>query len=232
MYLKAKFDGILKTFLTLDVVGMLVALIFGALILFFGGPEGPYFLLILILFLAASALVTRFHKRQKVAMHAYEKARGWKNVVANGIAPLVIAFLYFLTARNPHPALPPLFLIVAYSASVAGITADKFSSEIGVLDRNAVMLWTMKRTKPGTSGGVSFAGILAGVAGSFIIGLSLFAFPFFALLFLIVFVSGLLGDFADSLFGYFEEKGIGNKYTSNVACAVVAAVVAIVLLML
>ena len=48
-----------------------------------------------------------------------------------------------------------------------------------------------------------------------------------ALMAVVVF-SGLAGDLADSVLGYFEEKGIGNKYTSNFVCAVVGVAISIV----
>ena len=36
----------------------------------------------------------------------------------------------------------------------------------------------------------------------------------------------------DSVFGYFEERGTGNKYTTNIACAITGAAVGAALLML
>ncbi len=212
----------MKTFLTLDVVGFFVALAMGLLIYLFGGFEGLNFLLVILLFLVASALVTRFKKGRKIQMNMYEESRGWRNVLANGIVPLVIAFFYFLNAR--HAVVPGLSIIVAYVASIAAITADKFSSEIGILDSRAMMLLTLRRIKPGVSGGVSLIGMAAGALGAFVIGVGLFSFHNFIPLIAIVVAAGLLGDLADSLFGYFEEKGIGNKYTSNIICAVVGAV--------
>jgi uncharacterized protein (TIGR00297 family) len=229
-YLKGNFDGFLKTFLTLDVVGVLAALALGLLILFFGGAEGLNFLLVLFLFLVVSAIVTRFKKGRKVAMKTYEKARGWKNVLANGAVPVIIAFFYFLNVR--YLWIPELAIIVAYVASVAAITADKFSSEIGILDGNVVMLLTLKRIRPGISGGVSLLGVVAGLFGAFIIGLSLFSFQDFLLFLGVVALAGIAGDLVDSMLGYFEEKDIGNKYTSNLACGIVGGLLALILTLL
>ena len=33
----------------------------------------------------------------------------------------------------------------------------------------------------------------------------------------------MFGNFIDSLLGHFEEKRIGNKYTSNLVCSVAGA---------
>lgn len=200
----------------------MVALVLGALIFLLGGAQGIYFLLVILIFLVASAIVTSFKKGRKVAMKTYERARGWRNVLANGVVPLLVALLYYINGM--HHMLPQADLVVAYVASVAAITADKFSSELGILDNNVIMIATLKKIRPGISGGVSMVGIAAGALGAFIIGLGLFSFPDFLLLLGIVVASGLIGDLVDSFLGYFEEQGIGNKYTSNIGCAIVGAV--------
>ena len=42
-------------------------------------------------------------------------------------------------------------------------------------------------------------------------------------------IAGVMGSFADSALGYFEEKGIGNKYTSNFICGLVAGLASMAL---
>ena len=49
---------------------------------------------------------------------------------------------------------------------------------------------------------------------------------------MIIVVAGLFGDFVDSFFGYFEERNIGNKYSSNVLCAVAGAALGLFLMAL
>lgn len=212
----------------MDVVGVLVALIFGFLIFFLGGKQGLFMLLVLLLFLVASAVVTRIGKSKKKAMKTFEASRGWGNVVANGIVPLELAFLYFLNSIF-HFA-PGFNLLAIYVCSVAAITADKFSSELGVLDKRVIMLFGLRKTKAGVSGGISVLGTLAGILGAFIIGLTLFPFQNFPLLLTIVVLSGLAGDLFDSLLGYFEIQGMGNKNSSNVGCALAGAIVGYILL--
>lgn len=220
----------MKTFLTLDVVGVVLALVMGVLILFFGGADGVYFFLLILLFLVASALVTNVGLSRKLSMRDYKPVRGWKNVLANGVVPLAISFAFFL---NSHAGfVSPEALVVAYVGSIAAIAADKFSSELGVFDRRPVMLVSLKKVRPGVSGGVSLLGSLMGVAGALVVGLSLFSFPGFWALLIIVAVSGVFGDFIDSFFGYFENRGFGNKYTSNLLCAAFGALVAVALVLL
>ncbi len=210
----------MKTFLTLDAFGVVLAIVFGALIFYLGGNYGLFFLAVILFFLVASALVTEFRKDEKKAMRLYEKARGWKNVFANGIVPLLAAALYYYNGVASLN-IPANVIIIAYVASVAGATADKFSSEVGVLFGRPRMLLSMKEVRPGVSGGVSVAGFIVGLLGSYLISMSLMQFGIEIIL--LSAAAGLVGDTFDSVFGFFEEKGIGNKYTSNIACAVTAA---------
>jgi uncharacterized membrane protein len=41
--------------------------------------------------------------------------------------------------------------------------------------------------------------------------------------------SGFCGGLVDSLLGYYEEKGIGNKYTSNAICGIAGALIAMLI---
>ena len=122
---------------------------------------------------------------------------------------------------------------------MAGITADKFNSEIGVLSRDKPrMIFTMKKVKKGTSGGVSLLGTFAGLIGALIVALlslviapRLFlfrsAYPFGdERAILAITIAGFAGGIVDSMLGYYEERRFGNKYTSNFICGVVAGFLA------
>ncbi|HUB92708.1 MAG TPA: DUF92 domain-containing protein [Candidatus Saccharimonadales bacterium] len=242
----------MRTFLTLDVVGVAAAVVLGALVLVFGSlvwtpggqfswnwQEGLFLLGGLLVFLVASAIATGFKKNVKRRMRNYERQRGWRNVLANGLVPLLLAFALFINGPLGFPFLAVVIEFM-YAGSLAAITADKFSSEIGVLDHKVVMLATLKETRPGVSGGVSVLGLLAGALGALVIGavlafyegvsLGILQYPGLVLASaLFIVVSGVAGNLADSLLGYFENKGIGNKYTSNFVCAAVGAAVVLLL---
>ncbi len=211
--------------LTLDGRGVTAAVILGALVLFLGGGNGIFFLLDMLLFLAIAALVTNIGKRRKKGIGVYEHSRGWRNVLSNGAVPLAVVVLYFINSL--HGFVPAQYLVAAYVASVAAIAADKFSSEIGVLDGEPLMLLTLKPVKKGVSGGVTALGLLAGALASLVISLSLLAVYGQAAwaLVALAFVSGIIGNITDSVFGYWEERGVGNKYTSNLACAIAGTIV-------
>ncbi|MGC8479847.1 MAG: DUF92 domain-containing protein [Candidatus Micrarchaeia archaeon] len=219
----------MKSFLTLDKEGTISALALGILLILLGGSLWWYFLILILIFLIFSALVTKFKKNQKVAYGIYEGSRSWENVIANGSIPLFIVLLYALAGVL---GINSIFLIFAYASSVAAITADKFSSEIGVLQRKAVMIFGMKKVNAGTSGGVSTLGFLAGFIGSLIIGIVAFLITGNILLLAITTVSGFFGDIVDSIFGYYEEQGIGNKFSTNMLCAISAGLLAVLLLYL
>jgi len=221
----------MKTVLTLDLAGLLSAVVLGALLIILGRSEWPLFFFSMLFFLIAAAIVTRVKASKKRAMNVYEIERGWRNVWANGAVPLFIAVLYFLLTLQPGYS--GMALAVAYLASVAAITADKFSSELGVLSKKVFMLMTGMEVRAGVSGAVSLLGLGVGLLAALLVaGLFSFSYGFSAVIFTIVVVSGFFGDIVDSFFGYFEEHGMGNKFTTNIACGVSAAVLALALYVL
>ena len=207
-----------------------MAVAMGILIVVLGGSYyGLLFLFDLLLFLVLSAVVTRIGRISKQGIGVYEAGRGWKNVLANGAVPVVVVATYWLNLT--YQFLPTYALVMAYIASVCAIIADKFASEIGVLDGEPTMLLTFKKTKKGVSGGVTGIGLLASLIGSAIIGISVFAVPGGSILVAaIVVLCGFLGNLVDSVFGYYEEEGVGNKFTSNFFCSVAGFLICLLLL--
>jgi len=203
----------------LDSLGLALAISMGIIIFVLGEVYGFNLLVLLLFFLILSVFATKYGIYSKKNMDIYENERGWKNVLSNGLIPTVTIVLYSFTGN--------FIFIYAYIASVASITADKFASEIGVFD-TPIFLWGLKKVKPGTSGAISLLGSLASLSGAFLIGLA--AIYLFNISFpeaFLIGVIGFLGGFADSLFGVLEEKGIGNKFTTNFICSVVGAVIAL-----
>lgn len=211
------------SFLTLNWQGMVVALFIGLLLLYFGGTIGYLLVLWMAFFLVLSAIVTKIGVKKKLKLGVAQQDRGIKNVIANALAPIFFTLLLFYSIHlsyinNEYST----YILYAFIASVAAITADKFGSEIGVLGKHPRMIFTFKKVKPGTSGGVSILGIAAGMFSSIIV-VSLIFFSYsistnshFSLIIpILVSFFGLVGSIIDSMLGYFEEKGYGNKYTSN-----------------
>ncbi len=141
-----------------------VAALFGGLILFLAGI--PY-LALLILFVLAGTLATRYGWEEKVARRleeASEGQRGVPNVLAHIVVPLGISVLVpldpFLASSGWAPFL--------YVSALACGTADTFASEFGVLSGKARSILTLRPVEAGTNGGVSPAGELWAFVGALV----------------------------------------------------------------
>ncbi|MGD0728525.1 MAG: DUF92 domain-containing protein [Candidatus Micrarchaeaceae archaeon] len=230
-------------FLTLDWKGVMLALVFGVIFIVLGLMLGYFFLGLMIAFLVLSAIVTYMGWNYKKKRNLGQSSRGFKNVLANGLPPIimVVIFYLFMISNNSTYA---LLAAIGFMASVAAITSDKFSSEIGILDGQPTMLLGFRKVKKGTSGAITWLGLVAGLIGSFIIAalvlvvrapLGTFAGIYgftIAKAILVIGMAGFIGCLVDSIFGYYEEKGIGNKYTSNFICGIAGALVAILIFMI
>lgn len=229
-------------FLTLDMKGVAAALVLGLALLLLGGLN-LVFVAFMLYFLLLSSIVTSAGRRRKKAMGVYQKSRSIQNVISNGCGPLIFAFLFFVAAIDSMPAFAVVSL-VGFGASVAAVTSDKFSSELGVLDGEPKDIITMKSVKRGASGGVTPFGLTSGLFAAMMIALP-FSFVVFKLgnllpqysalavpAMLAVVVGGFSGTIVDSLLGHYEEKGIGNKFTSNFICSVCGGLVGSLLLVL
>ncbi|MEM4554404.1 MAG: DUF92 domain-containing protein [Candidatus Anstonellaceae archaeon] len=194
----------------LDVAGLAFAVVMGILVYFFGSAE---FLILLFVFLGLSVIVTKYGYEKKRELGIYEHERSWENVLANGLVPTLCAI------ASPWLGWGP------FVGSVAAITADKFASELGVLAGEPIYLLNFKKAKKGTNGAVTPFGLLMSFDGAAIIGLAAY-FMFPGMTFWHIVRIGLIGfggSLADSIVGVFEEKGIGNKATTNAVCSLFGA---------
>ncbi|MEM0149199.1 MAG: DUF92 domain-containing protein [Candidatus Micrarchaeaceae archaeon] len=209
-------------FFTLDIKGTITGIIIAILLLIFGKVYGITMFLELVWFLVLSAIVTNVGIRKKLKLGLNEKARGYKNVLANGLAPVIVALLYFI--NGIHAFASPQLLVLAFFSSISAITADKFASEIGVLDGFPRSVVTLARLPKGTSGGITLLGTFAGLVGSFLISVTYLFVKVNLGAVAVIIIAGFIGNVIDSFFGFFEERGIGNKYTSNFACGSTGAI--------
>ncbi len=195
----------------LDWAGLALAVAMGIVVAVFGTGA---FLALLLVFLVLSVVVTRFGHEKKREIGLYEHERSWENVLANGFAPMLCAILSPLIGWGP------------YVGSIAAITADKFASELGVLGGEPIYLLNFKKVKRGTNGAVTPFGLLMSFDGALLIGIAAYFFiPNLTLWkILLIGLVGFSGSVADSIVGVLEEKGIGNKATTNAICALFGAV--------
>ena len=209
---------------SIDLLGALAAVLIGTLITAGTGLAG--FALMAAFFVIGSS-VTRLGYRIKLSRGiAQEKggARGWRNALANGGVPAILAVMAGMTSGGMRE----LFTL-AYAASVATAAADTCSSVIGkAYGRRTFLITTLQPVAPGTEGAVSLEGTLGGALGGAAVaflgaGLGLYGWAAAAL----VAVAGLLGSLAESVIGTFAEKrGFLNNDQLNALNTAIGAAIA------
>jgi len=181
--------------------GAVATFLLGAVV--FGTGKWEFSLPILIFFILSS-LLSKIGKnwKQKFA-DTFQKGgrRDIGQVLANGgvAGIIVLIWNYF----------PDDVWYFAFIGSIAAVTADTWSTEIGVFSKIAPRnILTFKQVSPGTSGGVTLLGLGGGLLGSFIIVFigSLVTARYDNVaramsLFTIIIGAGLLGSIVDSIIG-------------------------------
>lgn len=198
-----------------------VAFVLGSVIVVLAGF--PY-LALLVLFVAASSLATRFafaEKKRRAVQEGTAGERGVDNVLAH----IVIPFGLVLIAWAAPSVLPAAALALLYTCAIAFGAADTFASEFGVLSGEARSILTLKPVPPGTNGGVSVLGEIWGFLGAAttaVLGLFIFEIahapiPATALMIIGVMLAGFLACQVDSILGeVLENRGYLSKGGTNV----------------
>jgi uncharacterized protein (TIGR00297 family) len=196
------------------------AALFGSIVVVLAGYP---FLGLMVLFVFASVLATRYgfeEKRQRGVHEGTEGERGVSNVLAHVIVPTGLV----LVAAAFPAQLPRAGLTVLYTAALAFGASDTFASEFGVLAGKARSILTFRVVAPGTNGGVSALGEGWALMGAFttgLFGLALFAAfgtarPSIAILLVVATIAGFLGCQVDSVLGeVLENRGWLTKGSTN-----------------
>ncbi len=202
---------------TASVTGMLTGILLALLTIVLGGY--PWFA-VLISFFALGGLSTKFkyeQKRKNGVAEANEGARGGGNVLGNAAVAL-IAVLAF-AASDWLPVAKSVFLY-AFAGSIAAAMSDTLSSEIGGVFDNPRLITTWKRVDPGTDGGVTWQGELAGASGSCVVALiAVVLFDSIGPLGgAVIALAGIGGMTVDSILGAtVEGEGLGNQSVNFLA---------------
>lgn len=132
-----------------------------------------------------------------------DRRRDGYQVWANGFWVAAFCTLWF--------ALNSVASLIAAFAALSAATADTWATEIGTLNPGETRkITTFEKVEPGTEGGVSLKGTLAGILGAMMI--ALFIFPLGILspfkFFTVIFLGGVAGLLIDSIAGaiFFDEK--------------------------
>jgi uncharacterized protein (TIGR00297 family) len=217
-----------KNVLTWD--GSIAALVVGAII---GIAGGISWILLLLLFLVTSFAATlyKFAAKKKMGLQeGISGERGWKNVLANGAPPLVIALL----ASDCLHILDRQTGSILFLCAIAVAAADTLASELGVLAKKTWLIINMKRVKAGINGGVSIPGQAAAAGAALYTGVAgVIAFHYIDGLDLnwlyVVLIAdiGFLGCQLDSVIGAtIETSGHVSKLTNNLTSITVGTIIA------
>ncbi len=137
--------------------GLLLAMVLDAVVSLILGNFG---FIMLCVFLFGSVLIDKIKKRKMKDDGITKKGecRDGVQVIANGLAPMMMALLFSATS---HPA-----FIVGYVAALCEAFADTAASGLGVFSNNVFDLFKLRRTKAGLSGGMTVIGTVASLVAA------------------------------------------------------------------
>nr|WP_160048101.1 DUF92 domain-containing protein [Natrialba sp. INN-245] len=219
---------------TASIAGMLTGILLGLVTIVLGGYG---WFAVLIAFFALGGLSTKFRYDRKEDLGVAEDndgARGSGNVLGNAAVALVAVLGYAASSASllaGHVA--PVVFLFAFAGSVATAMSDTLSSEIGSVFETPRLITTLEPVEPGTDGGVTWQGELAGVVGAAIVaGISYLLFPEVdATGAAIIVAAGFVGMTVDSLLGAtLEGSVLGNQGVNFLATLSGAIVCALLVL--
>ncbi|KAH3683899.1 hypothetical protein WICPIJ_005099 [Wickerhamomyces pijperi] len=197
--------------------GLIVAFLTG---LIHSLPPSNLPLILIVTFFITSTIATKYKdeikskKTKLITTESSNKAtkRTHVQVLCNSaVGSLLILISIFIPDNSYIYNLLTVGIITQYTC----VIADTWSSELGILSTsNPYLITTFKQVPPGTNGGVSKAGLLAGFIGSFVISLiSVICLNVETkLLHLIYFtVIGFIGTLIDSLLGSLFQCSVVGK---------------------
>lgn len=178
--------------LTLD--GAAAALLTAATLFALGGLMIALSLLVFFVLGSSVSRLKNERKRQAESLQEETGARSWKQVLCNSLPAALLLWAGYIMPDEPF------FRLLALSV-FSGAAADTFSSEIGMLSQGKVFSILSGRPLPrGVSGGVSWLGLAAGLAGSILLALP--AIPEFGWSgFFLAAALGFFGSIFDSILG-------------------------------
>jgi len=180
----------------LDRRGVMASIPIGYVILTFAGV-GHF--AILLAFFAISELATKIRVKL-IGCEMVEKdwIRGWRNVTANGLIPMLLILLAGLT-----PELRNLLTYSGYLGALGAAFADTLATEIGLLYPGQPRLITnFRKVGRGTPGAISSYGYMGGVAAALLICALAYALGMGDQTLLpSVFLASMVGMTVDSLLG-------------------------------
>lgn len=174
--------------------GAVGAVVIGTIIFGLGGL--PWALPMVVFFFFSSMLAHIGREKKATFDQIFEKSsqRDLGQVMANGlIAALLVIF---------DRLVPGEINYAVYLGSLAAVSADTWATEMGTLFNHPPRhILNFNPVPAGTSGGITWPGSLGGLIGAALVALTGFYFLPKLLLVVVVIISGMLGNFIDSILG-------------------------------
>jgi len=215
---------------TASIAGMLTGILLGLVTIVLGGYG---WFAVLIAFFAIGGLSTKFRYERKKELGVAEDndgARGSGNVLGNAAVALAAVLGYAASTATLLPGdLEASLFLFAFAGSISTAMSDTLSSEIGSIFDRPRLITTLEPVEPGTDGGVTWQGELAGLLGAAIVAALAYAvFPEVDTVgAAIVVAAGFIGMTVDSLLGAtLEGTVLGNQgvnFLATLSGAVVCA---------
>ncbi|HTT26420.1 MAG TPA: DUF92 domain-containing protein [Thermoplasmata archaeon] len=212
----------------------LVAAAFGSVIV---DLVGFAYLALLVLFVVASVLATRYALEEKQRRNVQEGTKGERGV-SNVLAHIVVPTALVGSTLLPGLAPPTSALTALYASALAFGAADTFASEFGVLQGRALSILTLRPVAPGTNGGISAVGTVWAAVGALttgVVGYGLFRIFHVAVgppagWIALVALAGFAACQIDSVLGEtLENRGLltkgGTNFLAMLSAVALAAVV-------
>lgn len=178
---------------TLATSGAIAAIVAGTISIAAGWSWGA---LLISMFVSASAL-SRWGEVKKAERVGSVVEKGGERDVSQVLANGGV----YAAAALASLIVPSAVWFSIGAGALAASAADTWATEVGTLTGgDPISILSGRRVVPGTSGGVSLAGSVAGLAGAMFIGLAAAVFHW-PVSFAAVTVAGVAGALADSLVG-------------------------------
>ena len=191
--------------------------------------QGLAFLLLYFPLLTGSATAFRFREKLAHGLADEVGGRDLYQALANGGIPLLAGLL---TATG---TLPSSLGATLFATCLTSSAADTVSAEVGkVLGRRTYLIWGLRPVPPGTDGGVSLPGTVAGITTILIMeAVALLLFP--ALVEAGALLAGAVaGNLTDSLLGALAQRRLESLLSPkrandlvNLLAGIVSGVVAL-----
>ena len=187
-----------------------------ALVLMIARPDFSFlWVLLVVFFLTLAATRAGYLRKQQLKVAEAERGRSASQVMANlGVAALLLAF----------PSIKGAHLLAL--AALAEAAADTTSSEVGTaFSSRTILITSWKSVSPGTDGGISLSGTVAGIMAAIIVAACAEALGLLHPAgILIVGAAGVAGMLVDSLLGAtLERHGYLNNDAVNLLGTAAAA---------